>query len=113
MLVILRHDSTHLSSHPYTLLNLRLFTVKYCMIARLRYHWLAISLNKADKRYFKKVNSDKDKTVFSRKVLVVTNVLYTYRQNTTVVLDVVYLLVLRYMFRPMLGHHQALWRYIV
>jgi hypothetical protein len=43
----------------------------------------------------------------------VTNVLYTYRQNTTVVLDVVYLLVLRYMFRHMLGHDQALWRYIV
>jgi hypothetical protein len=45
--------------------------------------------------------------------ITVTNELYTYRQNTTVELDVVYLLVLRYMFRPVLGHRQALWRYIV
>jgi hypothetical protein len=36
------------------------------------------------------------------------NVLYTYRQNATVVIDVVYLLVFHYMFRPMLGHYQAL-----
>jgi hypothetical protein len=36
-----------------------------------------------------------------RKSVILTNVLYTYRQNTTVLLDVVYLLVLRYMFRPM------------
>jgi hypothetical protein len=35
MLVILRHVSTHFSSHSQTLLKLRLFTVKY-MIARLR-----------------------------------------------------------------------------
>jgi hypothetical protein len=45
--------------------------------------------------------------------VILTNVLYSYRQNTTVVLDVVYLLVLRYMFRPMLGHYQALWKYIM
>jgi TRAP-type mannitol/chloroaromatic compound transport system permease small subunit len=45
--------------------------------------------------------------------VILTNALYTYRQNTTVVLDVVYLLVLRYMFRPMLVHHQVLWRYII
>jgi hypothetical protein len=38
MLVILRHVSTHLPSHPQALLNLRLFTVKYYMIARLRPH---------------------------------------------------------------------------
>jgi hypothetical protein len=38
-----------------------------------------------------------------------TNVLYTrtYRQYTTVILDV-YLLVLRYMFRPILGHPGSL-----
>jgi hypothetical protein len=51
-------------------------------------------------------------TIF--RCVILTNVLYTYRQNTTVVLDVVYLFIgLRYMFRPLLGHNQALWRYIV
>jgi hypothetical protein len=51
-------------------------------------------------------------TIF--RCVILTNVLYTYRQNTTVVLDVVYLFIsLRYTFRPLLGHHQALWRYIV
>jgi hypothetical protein len=51
-------------------------------------------------------------TIF--RCVILTNVLYTYRQNTTVVRDVVYLFIgLRYMFRPMLGHHQALWRYII
>jgi hypothetical protein len=50
----------------------------------------------------------------ANKFVGVSNVLYTYRQNTTVVLDVVYLFIsLRHMFRPLLGHHQALWRYIV
>jgi hypothetical protein len=40
MLVILRHVSTHLLSHPQALLNLRLLTVTYYMIARLRSHGL-------------------------------------------------------------------------
>jgi hypothetical protein len=43
---MLRHVSTHLLSHPQTLLNLRLFTVKYYMIARLRSHWLAMTVLK-------------------------------------------------------------------
>jgi hypothetical protein len=47
----------------------------------------------------------------SKKRDTLSNVLYTYRQN--IVLGVVYLLVLRYMFRPVLGHHQAFWRYII
>jgi hypothetical protein len=51
-LSLLRHVSTHLPSHPQALLNLRLFTVKYYMIARLRSH---NCLYKTDKRYFKKV----------------------------------------------------------
>jgi hypothetical protein len=33
--------------------------------------------------------------------------------NTTVILDGVYLLALSYMFRPLLGHHQAFWRYVI
>jgi hypothetical protein len=68
MLVILRHVSTHFSSHPQALLNLRLFTVKYYMIARLRSHRFYDScLNKTGKRYFKK--SDKLIKVISEKVL--------------------------------------------
>jgi hypothetical protein len=44
MLIILRHVSTHLPSHPQALLNLRLFTVKYYMIARLRSHRVTITV---------------------------------------------------------------------
>jgi hypothetical protein len=43
-----------------------------------------------------------------------TNMLYMYCQNTTVVLYVVNLFIsLRYMFWSILGHHQSLWRYII
>jgi hypothetical protein len=72
MLVILRNVSTHLASHPQALLNLRLFTVKYYMIARLRAHRITLTvLIKLIKGVSKKLKSDKDKTVFSHKVLVV------------------------------------------
>jgi hypothetical protein len=71
MLVILRHVSTHLPSHPQALLNLRLFTVTY-MIAVLRSHRFKITvLIKLIKGISKKLKPDKDKTVFSCKLLVV------------------------------------------
>jgi hypothetical protein len=79
MLVILRHVSTHLPSHPWALLNLRLFTVKYYMIEHLRSHRLTITvLIKLIKRISKKLKSDKDKTVFSHKVLVVVCVVILF-----------------------------------
>jgi hypothetical protein len=72
LLIILRHVSTHLPSHPQPLLNLRLFTLKYYMIARLRSHRLSVTvLIKLTKGIPKKLKPDKDKTVFSCKVLVV------------------------------------------
>jgi hypothetical protein len=80
MLVILRHVSTHLLSLRQALLNLRLFTVKYYMIACLRSHQLYNNcLNKTDKKVFQeKLKSDKDKTAFSHKALVVVCLVIVY-----------------------------------
>jgi hypothetical protein len=70
MFDILRHVFTHLTSHPQALLNLRLFTVKHYMIECLRSHRLTIAvLIKLIKGISKKLKPDKDKTIFSRKVL--------------------------------------------
>jgi hypothetical protein len=38
MLVIVRHVSTHLPSYPQTLLNVRLFTVKYFTVNSLKFN---------------------------------------------------------------------------
>jgi hypothetical protein len=49
----LLHVSTHLRSHPQALLNFRLFTVQYYMIARLRsYRLYNTCLNKLVKEIY-------------------------------------------------------------
>jgi hypothetical protein len=44
--------------------------------------------------------------------VILTNVCVYVPSNTTTILYGVYLLALSNMFRPLLGHHQAFWRYV-
>jgi hypothetical protein len=45
--------------------------------------------------------------------VVLTNMCVYVPSNTTVILDGVYLLALGYMFRPLLGHHQTFYMYVI